>query len=111
MNYSKIFIDRGFEPVTLSKIDFNSNWHGASVCHPDIEFKRGEKKIYLSLQGSKMRIPHREEFKTESEYESFISVARNMSLKYICFIETGKIIYEDYYGKFPDNNFIDKFIK
>lgn len=96
-------IEKGFTPASPT----DGNWFGVSKSHPDNVYTRGDKKIFLSLQGLSMPV----KFNEHGEVcEKFMQACYTISCKYIAFQQSGDIIYEDWFGNLPDNNFIQKFI-
>ena len=65
---------------------------------------RGDKKIKLSLQGCGMPFP-------ENQDENWLAVCRGMGLKYFGLFEGSECVYQDWFGRFPDNEILEKFIK
>ena len=93
MHFITEALSKGFK--SRKEYSPKDNWFGVSVYHPDLVLEKDNKKIILSLQGtlSKWNDAYKELFDTGS-------------VKYICLKENDKIIYENWTGIFPDNNFL-----
>jgi hypothetical protein len=89
---------------------FNSfdNWFGVSLYHPIARLIRGNKEIYLSLNGA--GIPEPDFFRTKEDFESYWNVAKAGKLKYIGLYIDDKAVYQNWYGEFPDDKFWNEFI-
>lgn len=102
MNFVKQAIANGFKP-TISRFNPDNNWFGVSKQDPDVLLVRGNKVIHLSLQGGQMPTP-------DPLPDGFTNVAEKMGLCYLGFLEDGEFVYQNWFGKLPDENFINKFI-
>jgi hypothetical protein len=84
-------------------IDPNDNWFGTSRIKPDALLTKGHKQIKLSLQGISMPSP-------DLQSSDIMALLNNCACKYLAFIDNGKILYQDWTGNLPSNEFIEKFI-
>lgn len=100
-NMTHRFIKRGFNPSR----GFNpyENWFGVSVYEPNLIFTRGKKAVLMSLQGMSMPLP-------TSENTGTWELIKSRSCKYIGFKDGKNILYEDWSGNLPSQDFIENFI-
>lgn len=108
MNISEFLLKNNFALCDMpekSKKTFSpkNNWFGLSTYCPDASFKNGNKKVILSLQGVSCSFA---EYKEEHK-----ELWDTMSIKYVCFKNDEKIVYEDYTGIMPNEEFIKDFVK
>ncbi len=98
-------IYKGFEACGYAKeINPYLNWFGCSLYSPDLCLKRDGKEIVLSLQGIYTRFAD----DTGMLYKELLA---NRAVKYLAFIDGGRILYEDWTGRFPNDQFLLNFIE
>ena len=114
MTLSETFIDKildaGFTETLLKKLGYSytqkDNWFGVSKYHPEAAFQKGNKEVFISLQGpSGVQYLYRENL-----LSNHMELADNMALKIIVFLRNGFIEYITATGELPTAEFIEKFI-
>lgn len=99
-------VDSGFVAHVMGGGEYriSDNWYGCSVYAPDVGFIKGEKTVYLSLQGlvCGMNMTRC----TEDE----LKLAKEGALKYIMFMDNKNVLYRNFVGIFPDDEFVNEFI-
>jgi len=103
-NFMKMAIDNGFTPYPKDFRPYD-NWFGVSKMHPDAMLTKGEKKITLSLQGLATPFPYNHANRGE-----ILAALSARSVKYICFQDGEKVVYENYFGELPTTELIEQFI-
>lgn len=92
---------RGFELI-MGSTDFYNNWFGLSLYWPDAKFKRGNKLIHMSLNGTTFYYP---------EDPDIIEAIRKVEPKYLGFFINDEPVYENWFGNLPSQEFIEDFIR
>ena len=106
MNFADKLISIGFKHEDFpcwDKVNFNpkDNWLGLSKYHPDIIFKKGDIRIFFSLQGMLCKETYEEYFRYKELYDSG-------SVKYISIYKKDQQIYLTFTGECPSDEFINE---
>ena len=101
LNFVQAAIQNGF---VADQPNFNplNNYFGVSVYHPDVILSRGNRKIIISLQGM-APLP-------KEKPQGYDQALMSGSIKYIGFYQDEVAVYESYFGKLPDGDFLQGFI-
>lgn len=103
-NWAHKALYKGFKESTGKDFNPYHNWFGCSLYSPDRELIRDKKTITLSLQGMSMRNP-------PIMTDGIKKIMDERACKYICFINEGSVVYEDWTGKLPEMGWIENFIQ
>lgn len=94
------FLRAGF--TSKDQISPKDNWFGASLYHPEVLLKKGDKQLFLSLQSFGMPYP-----KTKEDE----ALLKSCSCKYIELRAGNEIIYQSWCGNLPSKEIEEEFLK
>lgn len=109
MNICRYLIDNGFEvsvPGGAINFNYSGNWYGCSMDRPDIVFVRGNKCVYLSLQGIISGLRYGELVEVD---DSISALFKCGSVRYVGFNDGDVWCYDNFSGVFPDIKFLERF--
>lgn len=104
-NFTHKLIYLGFE--CSHDINPYNNWYGISKQEPDMVFKKGDIKIVFSLNGACTPYPS----KNNEHFNNISNALSNCACKFIGVYKESNILYEDWFGKTPELEFIKSLVR
>lgn len=97
-----LLISYGFVP-DVKNFNSKNNWFGLSVYHPDVVFKKDNRRVVLSLNGCNVPL-------SIDIYCKYKELFDTRSVKYIKFVKDSTIIHESFTGTWPSVDVFKEFI-